>query len=65
MYTELVAQNLSQVARLAVAIAMRADPKLLVLYHRLFHCVSEGEMLHEVREHYSGAVVSALNLGVH
>lgn len=47
------------------AIATRAKPKLLVLYHQLFHGVSEGEMLHEVREHYSGAVVSAHDLDVY
>jgi len=27
--------------------------------------VSEGEMLHQVREHYSGAVVSAHDLDVY
>jgi ribonuclease BN (tRNA processing enzyme) len=47
------------------ALATRAKPKLLVLYHQLFHGVSEGEMLHEVREHYSGAVVSAHDLDVY
>ena len=47
------------------AIATRARPKLLVLYHQLFHGVSEGEMLHEVREHYSGVVVSAHDLDVY
>jgi len=35
-----------------------AKPKLLVLYHQLFPGVSEGEMLREVCEHYSGAVAS-------
>lgn len=47
------------------AIATRAKPKLLVLYHQLFHGVSEGEMLHQVRQHYSGAVVSAHDLDVY
>jgi ribonuclease BN (tRNA processing enzyme) len=47
------------------AIATRAKPKLLVLYHQLFHGASEGEMLHEVREHYSGVVVSAHDLDVY
>lgn len=47
------------------AIATRAKPKLLVLYHQLFHGVSEGEMLHEVRQHYAGAVVSAHDLDVY
>jgi len=47
------------------AIATRAKPKLLVLYHQLFHGVSEGEMLNEVRQHYSGVVVSAHDLDVY
>lgn len=47
------------------AIAGRAKPKLLVLYHQMFHGVSESEMLHQVREHYSGAVVSAHDLDVY
>ena len=51
-------------AELAV-IASRAKPRLLVLYHQLFHGVSEGEMLYEVRQHYSGAVVSAHDLDVY
>ena len=47
------------------AVANRARPKLLVLYHQLFHGVSEGEMLHEVRQHYAGAMVSAHDLDVY
>ena len=47
------------------AIAGRAKPKLLVLYHQMFHGVSESEMLQQVREHYSGAVVSAHDLDVY
>lgn len=47
------------------AIATRARPKLLVLYHQVFHGVSESEMLRQVREHYSGAVVSAHDLDVY
>jgi len=47
------------------AIASRAKPRLLVLYHQLFHGVSEGEMLQQVRQHYSGAVVSAHDLDVY
>ena len=46
------------------AIASRAKPKLLVLYHELFYGVSEGELLRLVREHYKGAVVSAHDLDV-
>jgi ribonuclease BN (tRNA processing enzyme) len=47
------------------AIATRAKPKLLVLYHQMFHGVSEGEMLNEMRQHYPGAVVSAHDLDVY
>jgi ribonuclease BN (tRNA processing enzyme) len=47
------------------SIATRAKPKLLVLYHQMFHGVSEGEMLQAVREHYAGAVVSAHDLDVY
>jgi ribonuclease BN (tRNA processing enzyme) len=47
------------------AVANRARPKLLVLYHQLFHGVSEGKMLQEVRQHYAGAVVSAHDLDVY
>src|SRR5579863_7890822 len=47
------------------AMATRAKPKLLVLYHQLFHGESEGEMLQEVRQHYAGAVVSAHDLDVY
>lgn len=46
------------------AIATQAKPKLLVLYHQMFHGVSEGEMLQEIRNHYSGAVASAHDLDV-
>ena len=47
------------------AIATRAKPKLLVLYHQMFHGVSEGEMLQEIRDRYPGAVVSAHDLDVY
>ncbi len=47
------------------AIASRARPKLLVLYHQVFHDVPEGELLRLVREHYTGAVVSAHDLDVY
>ena len=47
------------------AIATRAKPKLLVLYHQMFHGVAEGEMLQEIRDHYAGAVVSAHDLDVY
>lgn len=46
------------------AIASRAKPKLLVLYHDLFYGVPEGEVLRSVRERYKGAVVSAHDLDV-
>jgi ribonuclease BN (tRNA processing enzyme) len=47
------------------AIATQAKPKLLVLYHQMFHGVPEGEMLQEIRNHYAGAVVSAHDLDVY
>jgi ribonuclease Z len=47
------------------AIATRAKPKLLVLYHQMFHGVSEGEMLQQIRSHYAGGVVSAHDLDVY
>jgi ribonuclease BN (tRNA processing enzyme) len=47
------------------ALASQAKPKLLVLYHQMFHGVTEGEMLQEIRNHYSGAVVSAHDLDVY
>ena len=47
------------------AIATQAKPKLLVLYHQMFHGVTEGEMLQQIRNHYAGAVVSAHDLDVY
>jgi len=47
------------------AIATRAKPKLLVLYHQMFHTLPEATLLQEVREHYAGAVVSAHDLDVY
>jgi ribonuclease BN (tRNA processing enzyme) len=47
------------------AIASRAKPKLLVLYHQVFHGVPEEELLRQVREAYSGAVVSAHDLDIY
>ncbi len=46
-------------------IAARAKPKLLVLYHQVFHGETEGELLREVRAGYPGAVVSAHDLDVY
>ncbi len=46
-------------------IAARAKPKLLVLYHQVFHGETEGELLRQVRAGYSGAVVSAHDLDVY
>ncbi|HZS54342.1 MAG TPA: MBL fold metallo-hydrolase [Bryobacteraceae bacterium] len=47
------------------AIASRAKPKLLVLYHQVFHGATEGELLQRVREHYAGPVVSAHDLDIY
>jgi ribonuclease BN (tRNA processing enzyme) len=46
-------------------VASVARPKLLVLYHQLFHGVSESTLLQEVRDRYSGEVVCGRDLGVY
>lgn len=47
-------------------IASKARPKLLVLYHQLyFGPLDEVDLAGEVRQTYSGAVVSAQDLGVY
>ena len=38
--------------------ASRAKPELLILYHQLFHGVSERELLLEVQGRYAGPVIS-------
>ena len=45
-------------------LANQARPKLLVLYHQMFHGCSEQELLQEVRAGYKGAVVSAHDLDI-
>ena len=44
------------------ALATRARPKLLVLYHQLYWGATDDDLLAEVRSGYSGAVVSARDL---
>ncbi len=46
-------------------IASKARPGLLVLYHQLFHGVTEAELLREVEERYNGKVVSGHDLDVY
>jgi ribonuclease BN (tRNA processing enzyme) len=46
-------------------IAARARPKLLVLYHQLFFGSTDEEILREVRERFSGRVVSGKDLEVY
>jgi len=46
-------------------IASAAKPRLLILYHQLFHGVSERELLAEVRARYAGKVVSGRDLDVY
>jgi ribonuclease BN (tRNA processing enzyme) len=46
------------------AIATRARPKLLVLYHQLFWGATDDDLVREIRNGYSGAVVSARDLDV-
>lgn len=48
------------------ALATRARPKLLVLYHQLFWGVSDDDLIREIRAAgYLGPVVSAHDLGVY
>jgi len=48
------------------AIATKAKPKLLVLYHQLYFAVpSAVDLQKEVRQGYSGPVVSGRDLGVY
>ena len=46
------------------AIASRAQPKLLVLYHQLIWSSTEEELVKEVQSVYSGKIVSAHDLDV-
>lgn len=46
------------------AVATRVRPGLLVLYHQLYHGVSDDELLHEVAEGYVGETVSGKDLDV-
>lgn len=52
-------------ARELGAIASRAQPALLVLYHQLIWSSTEEELLKEVRSTYGGTVVSAHDLDVY
>ena len=47
------------------ALATRARPRLLVLYHQLFWGATDDDLVREVRSGYAGAVVSARDLGVY
>jgi len=46
-------------------IASKARPKLLILYHQLFWGTSDQELLAEIKQHYSGKVVSGKDLEVY
>ena len=46
-------------------VASIVRPKLLVLYHQLFHGVTDDQLLQEVRERYAGDVVSGKDLDVY
>ena len=46
------------------ALATRAKPKLLVLYHQLFWGTSEADLLKEISDRYDGKVVSGKDLDV-
>lgn len=47
------------------ALAARARPKLLVMYHQLYWGGTDDSLTQQVRSRYSGAVVSARDLGVY
>lgn len=47
------------------ALATKAKPKLLVLYHQLFWGTSEDDLLDEIRQGYSGRVISGKDLDVY
>jgi ribonuclease BN (tRNA processing enzyme) len=49
-------------SRELAAMASEARPGLLILYHQLFHGVTEAELLREVEERYEGKVVSGRDL---
>lgn len=51
-------------SRELAALASRAEPKLLVLYHQLLWGVSEEELVAEVKEGYAGEVVFGRDLDV-
>lgn len=46
------------------AVAAQVRPQLLVLYHQLYHGVSDDALLHEVTDRYDGDVVSAQDLDI-
>ncbi|HEX4951676.1 MAG TPA: MBL fold metallo-hydrolase [Blastocatellia bacterium] len=46
-------------------IATKAKPGLLILYHQLFWGTSEEDLLNEIRQGYSGKVVSGRDLDVY
>lgn len=52
-------------ARALAEVASQARPGLLVLYHQLFHGVTEEQLLAEVRDGYDGPVVSGRDLDVY
>ena len=47
------------------ALATRARPRLLVLYHQLYWGATDEDLLREVRRGYPGVVVSARDLGIY
>ena len=51
-------------SRELAALAARAEPKLLVLYHQLLWGVTYDELVAEVKESYAGEVVSGRDLDV-
>ena len=46
-------------------LAVRARPKLLLLYHQLYGSGTDDDLLREIRTRYAGRVISAKDLGVY
>jgi len=45
--------------------ASKAKPGLLILYHQLYHGVSDEDLLSEIEESYNGKVVSGKDLDIY
>jgi ribonuclease BN (tRNA processing enzyme) len=57
--------NFHTSSRQLAEIAVKAKPKLLVLYHQLFWGSSEEDLLKEIQQDYKGKVVSGRDLDIY